>query len=611
MRRLYNTLKLGGVIVLLFGVTSVAQGAPPQQEPIVFQGRSGQTKHATKVSEDLRVLREEHRANRNLVFVPGNPLIAVSGNRVVVDAVAANDVDVLRADLEKLGLQDIATFGRIVSGRLPIASIDNLSTLDSLNFIRPAYAITNVGLTTSQGDEAMRADLARTTYNVDGSGIGVGVMSDSYNCQGDAAADVASGDLPTDIVVLEDEAGCFSGSDEGRAMMQLVHDVAPGAHQAFHTGFGGQASFAQGIIDLSDAGVDVIVDDVTNLLEPMFQDGIIAQAVDTVEGQGVAYFSSAGNSARHSYQSEFRDSGVIGQFGGIRHDFDPGPGVDDLQRFTLGRGTTTFILQWEDPFFSVSGSPGAASDLDIHLYTATGSYIGGGTESNIGNDPVELINVTSFRRSTTIQIALELSGGPAPGVVKYIFFGPATNSVNEFDTASSTSFGHPNAAGAEAVGAAFYGDTPEFGVDPPLVESFSSAGSTPIFFDTSGNQLINPELRNKPEIVAPDGTNTTFFVSDIDYDTDSFPNFFGTSAAAPHAAAVAALMLEVNPTLKPVDIYSALESTALDMDDPATTPFDSGFDFGTGYGLIQADLAIQEAVVSPPAISVYLPVVLK
>lgn len=86
-------------------------------------------------------------------------------------------------------------------------------------------------------------------------------------------------------------------------------------------------------------------------------------------------------------------------------------------------------------------------------------------------------------------------------------------------------------------------------------------------------------------------TNTTFFGVQID-DKDNFPNFFGTSAAAPHAAAVAALILESNSSLLPAEVYTILENTALDMDDPSTSGFDSGFDFATGYGLIHADAAV-------------------
>ena len=172
--------------------------------------------------------------------------------------------------------------------------------------------------------------------------------------------------------------------------------------------------------------------------------------------------------------------------------------------------------------------------------------------------------------------------------MKYVVFDPVT--INEFDSTSGTVYGHANAAGAEAVGAAFYGNTPAFGVSPPILEGFSSAGPTPILFETDGTPTS--EIRDKPEIVGPDGGNTTFFSSDIPQDPDTFPNFFGTSASAPHVAAVAALMLQADSATDPELVYAVLEATAIDMDDPFTPGFDAGFDFGTGFGLVQADLAV-------------------
>jgi len=472
---------------------------------------------------------------------------------------------------------------------------------------------THVGSVDSQGDVAMRSDGAHTTFGVDGTGVTVGTLSDSFNCLGGAAGDVASGDLPAGIVVLQDitDPDC---TDEGRAMMQLISDVAPGADQAFHTAFGGAANFALGIQELagcppgSEAGctpasgvaADVIVDDIRDYAQPFFQDGIIAQAVDTVKRAGVAYFSAAGNDHHASYESGFSpSSSVVGFSGGPLHDFDSGPGDDPFQNITIPVGSRTRIsFQWDSPFFSVSGAPGSPNDVDIFLMgdgAGMSIRLAGSFSPNIGRDAVEVlifINDGSIDvdgvpgPDTTFNLIFEHVSGPLPGFMKYVRFGEGPGvTVNEYDTASSTIFGHPNAAGAEAVGAAFYDNTPEFGTDPPLLEPFSSAGPTPILFETDGTLKPTPEVRDKPEIVAPDGTNTTFFSPGVDPESDGFPNFFGTSAAAPHAAGVAALLKARGPSLTPDEIYSALETTAIDMNG-------SGFDFDTGFGLIQADAAL-------------------
>jgi hypothetical protein len=103
------------------------------------------------------------------------------------------------------------------------------------------------------------------------------------------------------IVVVSDrsssECRTEEGSEEGRAMIQLIHDVAPGARWAFHMASRGEPDFANGIRRLAEAGCHVIVDDVWYPTEPMFQDGEIAQALDQVVSQGIPYFASGGNYA--------------------------------------------------------------------------------------------------------------------------------------------------------------------------------------------------------------------------------------------------------------------------------------------------------------------------
>ena len=137
-------------------------------------------------------------------FKPSNSLIRVNkAGFVLIDAVAANDAATLQADLEALGLQRAARFGRRVSGWFPMRALDKMAPLRSLKFAHPSYALTQAGLVTSQGDQAMRSNIARGS-GVDGTGVTVGVLSDSYNCLGGAAADIANGDLPSQVTVRDD-----------------------------------------------------------------------------------------------------------------------------------------------------------------------------------------------------------------------------------------------------------------------------------------------------------------------------------------------------------------------------------------------------------------------
>src|ERR1051325_7320688 len=270
-----------------------------------------------KLAHSLLNLHEQYTTyltQRSAVpFSSRDPLVTVVDQRVVVDAVASGDPNVLMADLESLGMEHAIAFGRIVSGQLPVSVIPAAARLTSLRFARSAVAVTSAGAVTPQGDIAMRSDIARADLGVNGAGITVGVLSDSFNCLGGASNDVTNGDL-SPVTVIQEISSCSgpsAGSDEGRAMLQIVHDVAPGANLSFASAFNGQAAFAANIQALATAGARVIVDDVIYFAEPFFQDGIIAQAVDSVVARGAAYFSAAGNEARQAYESAFNPGDVF------------------------------------------------------------------------------------------------------------------------------------------------------------------------------------------------------------------------------------------------------------------------------------------------------------
>jgi hypothetical protein len=257
-------------------------------------------------------------------------------------------------------------------------------------------------------------------------------------------------------------------------MIEIIHDVAPGARHAFHTAQFGQANFARGILALAGVGANVINDDITYLFEPFYQDGQIAQAVDLVKARGVTYFSAAGNDARQAYEAPFRPSGTfvdIGNGPSEAHDFDPGPGVDTCQRYTLPQGEfVSFVYQWDQPFFSVSGPPGSASDMDI-IYSDPDCNLelgfGGSFDSNTGRDPLESVQQTDLVNNTFGMMLLHVSG-PTPGLMKVVVTGagPTTFKFDEFATRTGPSWGHSAARGGLGVGAAPWYKTPVFGVRP-------------------------------------------------------------------------------------------------------------------------------------------------
>ncbi|MDQ5767150.1 S8 family serine peptidase [Thiothrix subterranea] len=599
----------GCMIAAGFNVGStVCAETATTQTPAALQQLMQSPRSPSKLQGGLDQLAASSNARTTRSLAAPNALISpllpptVNGY-VVIDAIATDgNTTALAQKLTSLGMNNVATFGRVVSGRFPVNKLTEMENVTELRFARSALLSTNhwnetSGKVKSQGDQAIQADKARRSLDVSGKTVPVGVLSDSYNCLGGAALGVTNGELPSNVKTVQ-EGFCDSVVvDEGRALMEVVHDVAPGAPLLFHTADGGLANFAQGIIDLADAGAKVIVDDAFYLTEPYFQDGIISQAIDQVKSRGVTYFSSAGNSGRDS--AEFTDYAEDTSLGLPLVDFDPSAAVDSCFEIEIPPGATfQLLLQWDEPFTSAGGA-GATNDLGLLLYAGNNceAFQFYSNIPNIGMDALDgFATANPFPdRPFTVSVRIARLEGNKPGKLKTIVYGATITDQN--DTNSSTITSHANSRGGMGVGAAYYRETPKFGQSPALVESYSSAGGTPILFDSKGDRLAKPEQREQPAIIGPDGVDTSFF-SGPDLDNSGYPDFFGTSASAPHLAGVAALMRERNPFASPDHVYNALKSTARDMNDPNTANFDRGFDYGTGYGFVDALRAVDK--ISPP-----------
>ena len=331
-------------LFLLFSSSSVANNDASMQAELSRQIDAVRQSHGKtkKVSANLRELHDEFVAfkkSKGEHFKASNKHLKIDNEKVLIEVIAASDMAAVQRVLQNLGGTHLDSVKYLSSGYLPISAIPNLESIPFIRSARPSFPVTQAGLVTSQGDVAARADNARSLYGIDGSGVAIGTMSDSFDCLGQAATDVANDDLPAGISVQE-ISSCGGATDEGRAMMQIIHDLAPGSTQMFHSGTEGPAAFANGIRALANAGADIIVDDVLYLTEPFFQDGPITQAINEVTAQhGVVYLSAAANNADQSYESVYREnSEENGQ-----HDFDPGPGEDVWQSIFIPAGETIQI----------------------------------------------------------------------------------------------------------------------------------------------------------------------------------------------------------------------------------------------------------------------------
>ena len=543
-----------------------------------------------KIGAELTSLHQ----NFGNVLDDGKTLFILVGNRVLIDVIVKNgNYATVKSMLltASYGLTDTISNGPgslIITGLYPIANLpkfDQEPMYSLISFVRPSYPpVTNSGLIQTQGDSAIRTNFVRNGYKVAGNNVKVGVLSDSYNTIPNN--DVNNGDLPGlngDAVQVLLEYPYGQRSDEGRAMLQIIHDVAPKAKLAFRTGFITAGDMAKGIRELADSNCNVIVDDVTFITEPFFKPGVIARAIQSVSQRGVHYVTAAGNFGVKSYEGIFNPSasalpqGIFGK----AHNFGGGDILqsDSVKGTAVQPGIYTLVLQWENDIYSLGNNPGALTDLDAYAFDNLGNIIGF-NRINIEGDPTEVLTFVVTRNTVIDIMIVNASTTITPLRFKYVVF-RGEFKINEHNQGFATIVGQGNAPEAITVGAALYLNTPAYGVNNITRSSFSSVGGT----------TYNGQVSQKPDLVGPSGVNTsvTFGGPNSDFDGDGKPNFFGTSAAAPHVAGSIALLMEArkkfyNDTLSPARMKTLLRNSAIDMEAP-------GFDLYTGAGFVQVDSA--------------------
>ncbi len=544
----------------------------------------------------------------------------VDRDGMVTVRIRADVTDELLRTVAAVGGRVLAAFPDFgaVKARVPVSQLEAIAELPEVRHIgTPLGYLLNA---TSEGDKAHTADLARSTHSLDGAGVKIGVLSDGIDSlvarqtaselPPDCTASTPAGD-PCVKVAVPPCATC--AGDEGTAMMEIIHDLAPKA-QLYFAGFDldpTMEEFAANILALRNTyRCDIVVDDVTFFEEGALQDDVIARAVNTVTASGALYFSSAGNSGRKSagtsgtWEGDFKNSGTT---------FSPYPTCPtdpdgtipencfelwyrDKQVHTWNKqtgasaassnpltGDAPFMitLQWSDPL------GGATTDYDLLILDSTLSEvleISADDQTVGGQDPFEWLSLGLAGE----KLVVVRWSGATKAMRLDTFQGLLTHSTE------GAVFGHNGGENTISVAAASVASTSAAGgvftggTDNPI-ENYSSDGPRRVFFNpngtavTPGNVLFatgGGRLLKKPDMTAADCVETAFPLGSL------FNKFCGTSAAAPHAAAIAALLMSGPNNPSGVQAAAAMVTTALDV-----TTGGAGWDRDAGLGIVMADAA--------------------
>jgi hypothetical protein len=529
---------------------------------------------------------------------------------ILMDALTDERLGALQAQGVSVEFTDPAR-GR-VQARLPASRLVAAAALPFVRFIRlPNYAIRMAGAATTEGDAILRADLVRQQFGLDGRGVRVGIISDGMKgifatgcttCSGVAGGPIASGDLPSatgtrnlaglltsssggitgrsfvtgggEFPVAGDLEGknpncAFAGAGaEGTALLEIVHDIAPGARLSFANADTDVAMIQA--VNFLAASNDVVVDDLGFLAEPIDGSSPVstntANALNNNANPIRGYYTSVGNAADKHYFGLYTNSGVSGMTisgvttSGNLHLFQSnaettdvlglGPQPHNLIRLPAG-GEALVFLTWDDPF--------GASTNRYNLYLVRDS-----TNQRVASDicvaafglqdPVRCLQYTNTTGSEqffriVVQNAQNLAQPKQLNLLAFapqcaaegpVSLAPPRREKLNFNTPGRSLLAQSDAGGSPvgvvSVGAICSASSRVFGLTDSCGDS---THSTIQFFSTQGPTL---DGRTKPDISGIDGVSVTGAGQFVD-------PFFGTSAAAPHAAALAALVLEASPCL--------------------------------------------------------------
>jgi hypothetical protein len=579
-RRGLRLLAVLALSVAGIALATPAQAAPPPARaaasakvPALIRAQINTMKAALGARPGARLNPQvrQRLSGGGMVAVPGDGRIDLQVH--AVNAVGATQADQLRA-LGATVLSSSADFKSVPGVALPTAglihaivpyqNVDAVAALGWVATLRPTIkGALDAGPITSEGT-VLHNTAKANRFGVTGRGQTIGFISDGVTSLAQAQA---RGELPPTVKVLDPGVG-----DEGTAMMEIVNDEAPGAKLMFNTVGDDLTSYVTAFHNLAANGATMIAEDIAFDDEPAFQQGLGATTAESLAKHGIWISSSAGNlGAKHAPRAPAAGTGrtpddVAGGYANC--------GVAPTNTVNLRGTDNTYdvivkpggailpTLQWSEPraIFPTAGQ-GGFTDLNLYLMNADGTDCLATSTSVQANGVGDTIEQLLYENNSAEPVAAKLvvSVAATSSALKspLLDLRWRTAGVTTVDPADRAGSLNPDsnylgwATSAGAVGA-------DLSTDPKTVplETYSAAGPVQIDVTTRcpGNAagpctgVAGTRLRTQaaPQWAAADGVSVSgvggFGSGTCPAAVQGDCRFYGTSAAAPSAMGVAALI---------------------------------------------------------------------
>ena len=439
--------------------------------------------------------------------------------------------------------------GDIVVTSLPIGALVRLSDDDSISWIQPASRPVPEAITAESVGFVDAFEWHEAGHT--GLGVSVGIIDLGFE-DWDVVRD--AGELPASVHT-KNYCSDFEDGRHGTAVAEIVHDLAPDARlHLICVDTTADLLAAVGYAD--EHGISILTHSVGWFnTGPGNGTGTLGAVVDAATAAGVTWVNSSGNYAENHWAGTFDNTDAdVDEW----HDFSPG---DNDLSFTLGAGDSVSVfLKWND-------WPVSSNDFDVYLFKDDGgaynlvSGAQGADPQNGFQQPTEVIEYTNFDTGDTFYLRIQKYSATGTPDFDLFVLGPDDLEYVEAARSINDLAGAPDVV---AVGAVCHSASSPFCGGVGTIESYSSQGP-------------NIDGVIKPDVTAPSGISTAAY---------GLGGFYGTSAAAPGAAGVAALLKGADRCGTTGDLAGDLDANVVDGGVPGDDPV-----YGAGILLLDDPVA--------------------